>query len=83
MEVPPDRRVRGGCYWCMEGGAGDVEQGEAAGRIEGCRSAAGQGALILGQGGSALDAVEQAVRALEDDPRTEIQAQVRVSTSSG
>lgn len=53
----------------VHGGAGprrDQEHGEAA--RAGCLVAAELGAAILAQGGSALDAVEQAARALEDDP---------------
>ncbi len=45
----------------MAGGAEDP-------RLEGVRRACGAGAEILGRGGSALDAVEAAVRMLEDDP---------------
>ena len=53
----------------VHGGAGpkaDQEQGEAA--RAGCLAAAELGAAVLARGGSALDAVEQAARALEDDP---------------
>lgn len=53
----------------VHGGAGprrDQEQGEAA--RAGCLKAAELGAAILAGGGSALDAVEQAARVLEDDP---------------
>lgn len=53
----------------VHGGAGpkrDQEQGEAA-RL-GCLAAAELGAVVLAGGGSALDAVETAARALEDDP---------------
>jgi beta-aspartyl-peptidase (threonine type) len=37
-------------------------------RLEGARRACAAGAAVLDRGGSALDAVEVAVRALEDDP---------------
>lgn len=53
----------------VHGGAGpkrDQEHGEAA--RAGCLKAAEVGAEILAKGGTALDAVEQAARALEDDP---------------
>ena len=53
----------------VHGGAGprrDQEQGEAA--RAGCLCAAEVGAAVLAKGGSALDAVEQAARTLEDDP---------------
>ena len=52
----------------VHGGAGmlPAEQYERA--LEGCRAAAAAGWEILHAGGSALDAVEAAVRVLEDDP---------------
>ncbi len=53
----------------VHGGAGpkrDQEEGEAA--RAGCLAAAELGAAVLAKGGSALDAVEQAARALEDNP---------------
>ncbi len=53
----------------VHGGAGprrDQEHGEAA--RAGCLAAAEVGAAVLAQGGSALDAVEQTARVLEDDP---------------
>ena len=53
----------------VHGSAGpkrDQEEGEGA--RAGCLAAAEIGAAVLANGGSALDAVEQAARALEDDP---------------
>jgi L-asparaginase / beta-aspartyl-peptidase len=50
----------------VHGGAGGSDN-ESDGR-EGCSLAAKTGAALLGGGGSALDAVQAAVRALEDDP---------------
>ena len=52
----------------VHGGAGDVaiERHEAA--QTGCKEAALAGYAVLQAGGSALDAVEAAVRALEDNP---------------
>lgn len=52
----------------VHGGAGEVavERREAA--LAGCKEAALAGYAILQTGGSALDAVEAAVRALEDNP---------------
>lgn len=52
----------------VHGGAGDIaaERREAA--QAGCREAALAGYTVLQAGGSALDAVEAAVRALEDNP---------------
>jgi beta-aspartyl-peptidase (threonine type) len=52
----------------VHGGAGTWEDERCiAGRL-GCERAAEAGWAVLGRGGSALDAVEAAVRALEDDP---------------
>lgn len=50
------------------GGAGAIEDHEAAPHREGARRAAQIGWEILTRGGSALDAVEQVVIAMEDDP---------------
>ena len=52
----------------VHGGAGAVEDERRAVCVAGCERAADAGFEILAQGGSALDAVEAAVRALEDDP---------------
>ncbi len=59
----------------VHGGAGDLGPEDAASsggpdaaRLEGVRRACAAGWAILQGGGSALDAVEAAVRALEDDP---------------
>lgn len=52
----------------VHGGAGDWDPLDVARAREGCAKAAGVGAQILREGGGALDAVEAAVRALEDDP---------------
>ena len=52
----------------VHGGAGAVPEARRAAHTEGCRRAAAVGAAALRSGGSALDAVELAVRALEDDP---------------
>jgi beta-aspartyl-peptidase (threonine type) len=56
--------------WCVlvHGGAGNVPEARRALHEEGCRRAARVGAGVLRAGGSALEAVEKAVRALEDDP---------------
>jgi beta-aspartyl-peptidase (threonine type) len=57
----------------IHGGSGSMQRGhlsdadELAGR-EGLRNALSSGAAILSAGGSALDAVEAAVRTMEDDP---------------
>jgi beta-aspartyl-peptidase (threonine type) len=52
----------------VHGGAGHVLEERRPLHVEGCRRAARAGAEVLRSGGSALDAVERAVRALEDDP---------------
>jgi len=52
----------------VHGGAWDIPEQEAAGHLLGTRTAAEIGWAILRQGGTALDAVEAAIRSLEDDP---------------
>lgn len=52
----------------MHGGAWDIPQALHAGHQAGCRTAAAAGWAVLARGGSALDAVEVAVRSMEDDP---------------
>src|SRR5438270_6540957 len=52
----------------VHGGAGDIAAERAATAQAGCQEAALVGWRILQTGGSALDAVEAAVRALEDNP---------------
>jgi L-asparaginase / beta-aspartyl-peptidase len=58
----------------VHGGAGHLgpddpaSSGRGAPRLEGVRAAAAAAWEVLAKGGSALDAVELAVRALEDDP---------------
>ncbi len=50
----------------VHGGAGRVEASRHAAILEGCAAAAAAGFAILAAGGRALDAVQVAVRALED-----------------
>lgn len=50
------------------GGAGDIDPSQGEARKSACLHAAKVGAEILARGGSALDAVQAAVRALESDP---------------
>jgi beta-aspartyl-peptidase (threonine type) len=52
----------------VHGGASDLPEPKRPLHAEGCRRAARAAAAVLRDGGSALDAVERAVRALEDDP---------------
>lgn len=52
----------------VHGGAWDIPPELHAEHLAGCRAAAAAGWAILAAGGSALDAVEAAVRAMEDDP---------------
>jgi beta-aspartyl-peptidase (threonine type) len=64
----PELTLDAGVGWSVlvHGGAGRSESD--AERIEGCKRAAGAAAALLANGASALDAVQVAVRALEDDP---------------
>jgi beta-aspartyl-peptidase (threonine type) len=52
----------------VHGGAWDIPLALHAQHIAGCRAAAEAGWDLLSKGGSALDAVEAAVRVMEDDP---------------
>ncbi|MSQ60306.1 MAG: peptidase T [Betaproteobacteria bacterium] len=52
----------------VHGGAGPIKDGSLPQRVAGCQAAALAGWEILRRGDSALDAVEAAVAALEDDP---------------
>ncbi|CAN93192.1 MULTISPECIES: isoaspartyl peptidase/L-asparaginase [Sorangium] len=52
----------------VHGGAGNVAPERRPLHAAGCLRAAREGARVLSEGGSALDAVERAVRVLEDDP---------------
>lgn len=56
--------------WCLlvHGGAGSVPEHLREAHTDGCRRAARAGADVLKAGGSALDAVERAVRELEENP---------------
>jgi beta-aspartyl-peptidase (threonine type) len=52
----------------VHGGAGRVDASRQERCAEGCRIAARAGLMLLTQGGTALDAVQAAVRLLEEDP---------------
>ena len=52
----------------VHGWSGDIPVEMHQAYIEGCRRAADAGWAVLAHGGSALEAVEAAVRVLEDDP---------------
>jgi beta-aspartyl-peptidase (threonine type) len=52
----------------VHGGAKPWDESEAQANRDGIRAAADSGASVLAQGGSALDAVEAAIRTLEDLP---------------
>lgn len=56
------------CAIIVHGGAGRISDGLINQRLDGCRAAAMAGWAILHSGGTALDAVQQAVEVLEDDP---------------
>jgi L-asparaginase / beta-aspartyl-peptidase len=63
------RELAGGHFaLIVHGGAGEVPDQRIPRHVEGCRNAAQIGAAVLAAGGSALDAVQRAVEALEDDP---------------
>jgi beta-aspartyl-peptidase (threonine type) len=53
---------------CVHGGAGEWGAERHAAARAGCERAAAAGVAVLAGGGTALDAVEVAVRLLEDDP---------------
>ena len=67
----PQTFARGPSRWVIlvHGGAGDLDGERIPAHAAGCLAAAEIAAAVLRRGGSALDAVEAAVRALEDDPR--------------
>lgn len=52
----------------VHGGAGGVDDSRVAAARDGCEAAVRAGLRVLGEGGRALDAVQAAVRVLEDDP---------------
>jgi beta-aspartyl-peptidase (threonine type) len=62
------QQSRGRWALIVHGGAKQIERGEEGANREGVLSAVQAGAEILKQGGSALDAVEAAIRTLEDLP---------------
>src|SRR5579883_1266253 len=68
----PDSRGGGvaimGLALIVHGGAGAMSRDRYEAAREGCRAAAVAGWRILVQGGSALDAVQAAIMALEDNP---------------
>ena len=70
MSASPQTFSRGPARWVIlvHGGAGDLDGERIPAHAAGCLAAAEVGAAVLRRGGSALDAVEAAVRALEDDP---------------
>ncbi|MGZ3452639.1 MAG: isoaspartyl peptidase/L-asparaginase family protein [Polyangiales bacterium] len=64
-------RAFGPARWVIlvHGGAGDIPAEKVQDHAAGCARAADMGAKVLREGGSAIDAVQAAVVALEDDPR--------------
>ncbi|KAI9535207.1 hypothetical protein NQZ68_002761 [Dissostichus eleginoides] len=52
----------------VHGGAWAIPEDLAKASVDGVKAAARQGSSVLKEGGSALDAVEAAVRAMEDNP---------------
>jgi beta-aspartyl-peptidase (threonine type) len=53
----------------VHGGAGRITEDRHAEALRGCEAAARAGLAVLAAGGRALDAVQAAVRVLEDDPQ--------------
>ncbi|XP_031352870.1 probable isoaspartyl peptidase/L-asparaginase GA20639 isoform X1 [Photinus pyralis] len=52
----------------VHGGAGDIPASRVPLKLSGCKKAVNDGYKVLAAHGSALDAVEAAVRVMEDDP---------------
>src|SRR5262245_40699108 len=63
---PALSEASGGWVILVHGGAGRSDNDP--GRLVGCKRAAQTASALLGAGASALDAVQAAVRVLEDDP---------------
>jgi len=68
MLVSQARRLYLSIAILVHGGSGTIAEERAPHAEQGCREAAQVGWQILQQGGTALDAVEAAVRTLEDNP---------------
>jgi beta-aspartyl-peptidase (threonine type) len=69
IEVTASFGARGGAWAILvHGGAGDVAKERVALHVDGCRAAAAEGARVLREGGTAMDAAQRAVEVLEDDP---------------
>lgn len=51
----------------VHGGAGEIPDSRVQLKIVGCKAAAKEGFRVLKNGGSVVDAVEAAVRVMEDD----------------
>jgi beta-aspartyl-peptidase (threonine type) len=67
MSIVSRSGASAGVVILVHGGAGNVPEERRALHAEGCLRAARAAAEVLRGGGAALDAVERAVRALEDD----------------
>jgi beta-aspartyl-peptidase (threonine type) len=69
MSITFESELLGGSFGVIvHGGAGDVPDDRLPRHLEGCRAAAVAAREILVTSGTALDAVQAAVRVLEDDP---------------
>ncbi|XP_036978524.1 isoaspartyl peptidase/L-asparaginase isoform X1 [Acanthopagrus latus] len=64
----PDRSSKMSAVVVVHGGAWAIPDQLAEASVDGVKAAACEGSSVLKRGGSALDAVEAAVRALEDNP---------------
>lgn len=51
----------------VHGGAGDIPESRIQGKLVGCKAAAKEGYRVLKNGGTVVDAVEAAVKVMEDD----------------
>lgn len=51
----------------VHGGAGEIPDSRIQGKLNGCKAAAKEGYRVLKNGGSVLDAVEAAVKIMEDE----------------
>ncbi|OOG23290.1 peptidase T [Thioalkalivibrio denitrificans] len=60
--------MREGPILLVHGGAGRYPEGQGEAALAGCEAAARRAWVLLRDGGTALDAVQAAVMALEDDP---------------
>ena len=68
MSDPDGRHLRSTWAIVVHGGAKEIAPEKEGANRQGCLAALGVGQAVLERGGSAVDAVEAAIRVLEDDP---------------